>query len=250
MTLGATTFGLNKSEFSKKLSNIIKNFRANSKLIGEPKEFILRCCKLTERWSKLANDPETVIYLRYNDTSGGRRVKMIYLERGNTKQPIPKNQILDALYPAKKISTTATPEEKHFNAVKAAMRYAVKHQLQAFRDASGPANICYLTGLQLRPYSKTDVDHIGMPFSEIADRFIASQNLRYTDITLKGPPTAKVFTDTLLWVKWIDFHEENAKFALVCSSANRSKGADGYSVDLELIGSFQSEDPEDLALDF
>ena len=43
MTLGATTFGLNKSEFSKKFSNIIKNFRANSKLIGEPKEFILRC---------------------------------------------------------------------------------------------------------------------------------------------------------------------------------------------------------------
>jgi len=250
MTLGATTFGLNKSEFSKKLSNIIKNFRANSKLIGEPKEFILRCCKLTERWSKLANDLETVIYLRYNDISGGRRVKMIYLERGNTKQPIPKNQILDALYPAKKISTTATPEEKHFNAVKAAMRYAIQHQLKAFRDACGPANICYLTGLKLRPYSKTDVDHIGMPFSEIADKFLQSQNLRYTDITLKGPPTAKVFTDTLLWVKWIDFHEENAKFALVCSSANRSKGSDGYSVDSALIGSFKSEDPEDLALDF
>ena len=250
MTLGATTFGLNKSEFSKKLSNIIKNFRANSKLIGEPKEFILRCCKLTERWSKLANDPETVIYLRYNDTSGGRRVKMIYLERGNTKQPIPKNKILDALYPAKKIATTATPEEKHFNAVKAAMRYAIQHQLKAFRDACGPTTICYLTGLQLRPYSKTDVDHIGKSFSEIADKFLQSQNLRYTDITLKGPPTAKVFTDTLLWVKWIDFHEEKAKFALVCSSANRSKGCGDYATLPELLGSFQSEDPEDLALDF
>ena len=250
MTLGATTFGLNKSEFSKKLSNIIKNFRANSKLIGEPKEFILRCCKLTERWSKLANDPETVIYLRYNDTSGGRRVKMIYLERGNTKQPIPKNQILDALYPAKKISTTATPEEKHFNAVKAAMRYAIQHQLKAFRDACGPANICYLTGLKLRPYSKTDVDHIGMPFSEIADKFLQSQNLRYTDITLKGPPTAKVFTDTLLWVKWIDFHEESAKFALVCSSANRSKGAAGYATPVELIGSFKPIDDDEIDLDF
>lgn len=89
-----------------------------------------------------------------------------------------------------------------------------------------------------------------MPFSEIADKFLQSQNLRYTDITLKGPPTAKVFTDTLLWVKWIDFHEENAKFALVCSSANRSKGSDGYTVDSALIGSFQSEDPEVLALDF
>jgi len=250
MTRGFDTFGLNKSEFNKKLSAIITNFRANSRVIGEPREFILRCCRLTERWSKLANDLETVIYLRYNDTSGGRRVKMIYLERGNTKQPIPKNQILDALYPAKKISTTATPEEKHFNAVKASMRYAIQHQLKAFRNTVCLPTICCLTGKKIRPYSKTDVDHIGMPFSEIADRFIASQNLKYADIFLKGPVTAKVFTDTLLWVKWIDFHEENAKFALVCSSANRSKGSDGYSVDPALIGSFQSEDPEILALDF
>ena len=89
-----------------------------------------------------------------------------------------------------------------------------------------------------------------MPFSEIADRFISTQELKYTDITLKGPPTAKVFTDALLRAAWIDFHEENAKFALVCSSANRSKGSDGYSVDSALIGSFKSEDPESLSLDF
>ena len=250
MPSGKDTFQLNKTQFNERLSRIIKNFRANSKLIGEPKEFILRCCRLTEKWSKLANDPETSVYLRNIDTAGGRKVKMLSLERGPTRQPVSKAKIIDALYPAKKIATTATPEEKHFNAVKAAMRHAVKHQLKAFRDACGPANICYLTGLQLRPYSKTDVDHIGMPFSEIADKFLQSQNLRYTDITLKGPPTAKVFTDTLLWVKWIDFHEEKAKFALVCSSANRSKGSDGYSVDSALIGSFQSEDPEVLALDF
>ena len=250
MTLGKDTFNLNKSEFNQKLSKIITNHRAGSKIIGESKEFIIRCCKLSERWAKLANDSETSVHVRYSEIAGGRRVKMIYLERSTTKQPVPKNQLIDALYPAKKISTTATPEEKHFNAVKAAMRYAIQHQLKAFRDASGPANICYLTGLKLRPYSKTDVDHIGMPFSEIADKFLQSQNLQYTDITLKGPPTAKVFTDALLRAAWIDFHEENAKFALVCSSANRSKGSDGYSVDSALIGSFKSEDPEDLALDF
>ena len=250
MPIGKDTFNLNKSQFNEKLSRIIKNFRANSKLVGEPREFILRCCRLTEKWSKLSNDSDTEVYLRNIDTAGGRKVKMISLERGTTKQPVPKAKLIDALYPAKKIATTATPEEKHFNAVKAAMRYAVKHQLQAFRDACGPANICYLTGLQLRPYSKTDVDHIGMPFSEIADKFLQSQNLRYTDITLKGPPTAKVFTDTLLWVKWIDFHEENAKFALVCSSANRSKGAAGYATPVELIGSFKPIDDDEIDLDF
>ena len=250
MTLGATTFGLNKSEFSKKLSNIIKNFRANSKLIGEPKEFILRCCKLTERWSKLANDPETVIYLRYNDTAGGRRVKMIYLERGTTKQPVPKNQILDALYPAKKISTTATPEEKHYNAVKAAMRHAVFYQLKAFRDTVCLPTICCLTGKSIRPGMKTDVDHIGMTFSEISDRFIASQEIKYTDITLKGPPTAKIFTDWTLWEKWVVYHLQYARFALVFSSSNRSKGCGDYQTPKDLIGSFAKETPEDLALDF
>ena len=250
MPIGKDTFNLNKTQFNEKLSRVIKNFRTNSKLVGEPREFILRCCRLTEKWSKLSNDPDTEVYLRNIDISGGRKIKMISLERGTTKQPVPKNQVLDALYPAKKIATTATPEEKHFNSVKAAMRYAIKHQLQEFRSHCGPANICYLTGLQLRPGSKTDVDHVGLPFAELADRFIASQNLKYTDIILKGPVTAKRFTDALLWVKWIDFHKENAKFALVCSSANRSKGSDGYSVDPALIGSFQSEDPEVLALDF
>jgi len=250
MPRGKDTFNLNKTQFSEKLSRIIKNFRANSKLVGEPREFILRCCRLTETWSKLANDPETSVYLRNIDTAGGRKIKMLSLERGLTKQPVPKAKIIDALYPAKKIATTATPEEKHFNAVKAAMRHAVRYQLKAFRDACGPANICYLTGLQLRPGSKTDVDHVGPSFAELADRFIASQNLKYVDIILKGSATAKRFTDALLWATWIDFHEKNAKFALVCSSANRSKGCGDYATLPELLGSFQSEDPEVLALDF
>ena len=250
MTLGKDTFNLNKTEFSEKLGNIIKNHRAASKIIGEPKEFIIRCCKLTERWAKLANDPETVIYLRYNDTAGGRRVKMIYLERGTTKQPVPKNQILDALYPAKKISTTATPEEKHYNAVKAAMRGAIYYQLKAFRDTVCLPTICCLTGKSIRPGMKTDVDHIGMTFSEIADRFIASQEIKYTDITLKGPPTAKIFTDWTLWEKWVSYHLQYARFALVFSSSNRSKGCGDYTTPVELYGSFAKETPEDLALDF
>lgn len=250
MTRGHDTFGLNKNQFSEKLSRVINNFRTNSKLVGEPRDFILRCCRLTEKWQKLANDPETSVHVRNIDIAGGRKVKMLSLERGATKQPVSKAKLIDALYPAKKIATTATPEEKHFNAVKAAMRHAVKHQLKAFRDACGPANICYLTGLQLRPGSKTDVDHVGLSFAELADSFISTQELKYTDIILKGPVTAKRFTDALLWVAWIDFHEKNAKFALVCSSANRSKGCGDYQTLPELYGSFSSDNPEDLNLDF
>ena len=191
MTLGHETFGLNKTQFTEKLGRIIKNFRANSKLVSEPKDFVIRCCKLTEKWGKLANDPEVIVYLRNIDTAGGRKVKMLVLERGSTQQPVPKAQLVSALYPPKKIATTATPEEKHYNAVKAAMRGGIYYQLKAYRDSIELPIVCYLTGKKIRPGVKTDVDHIGMTFSEICDEFVREKCLNYSRIVLCGPPTAK-----------------------------------------------------------
>jgi hypothetical protein len=76
------------------------------------------------------------------------------------------------------------------------------------------------------------------------------KGLKYTDIVLKGPPTAKVFKDEILWQEWVQYHLKTARYALVCASANRSKGSDGYKTDPGLIGSFATEDPESLSLDF
>jgi hypothetical protein len=250
MAIGKETFELNKTQFTEKLGRVIKNFRANSKLIGEPSEFVLRCCKLTEKWSKLANDPEVIVYLRNIDTAGGRRVKMLVLERGGTQQPVPKAQLISALYPTKKIATSATPEEKHYNAVKQAMRGGIFYQLKAFRDACGDGVICSITGKKIRPGVRSDVDHIGMTFSEIADAFIREKSLNYSRITLKGPPTAKVFADRELWEQWVAFHLQHARYSLTLASANRSKGCGDYTTPLELIGSFAKETPEDLSLDF
>ena len=250
MSIGKETFDLNKTEFSQKIGRIIQNFRASSKLIGEPREFVIRCCKLTEKWGKLANDPEVIVYLRNIDTAGGRRVKMLVLERGGTQQPVPKAQLVSALYPPKKTATTATPEEKHYNAVKAAMRNGIFYQLKSFRDNCSLPCVCYLTGKQIRPGMRTDIDHIGMTFSEICDEFVREKSLNYSRITLKGPPTAKVFADNVLWQEWVAFHLQKARYALTLASANRSKGADGYTTDPELLGTFAKEDPEDLALDF
>ena len=250
MTLGKDTFDLNKTQFTEKLGRIIQNFRASSKLVGEPKDFVLRCCRLTDQWQKLANDPEVVVYLRNVDTAGGRKVKMISLERGTTKQPVPKNQLVDALYPTKKIATTATPEEKHYNAVKSAMRGGIYYQLKAFRDACGEGLICSLTGKKIRPGMRSDVDHIGMTFSEIADAFIRENCLNYSLITLKGPPTAKVFADRDLWEQWVAYHLQHARYSLTLASANRSKGCGDYTTPPELLGSFKAEDPDDLDLDF
>jgi hypothetical protein len=250
MTLGHDTFGINKTEFSEKLSRIIKNFRANSKLIGEPKDFVLRCCRLTEKWEKLANDSETLVYLRNIDIASGRKIKMIVLQRGNTQQPVPKAQLISALYPTRKMATSASPEEKHFNAVRASMRFAVTYQLRAFRDSCHLPIICHITGKKIIPGARADVDHVGKTFSELCDDFIRLKELKYTDIILKGPPTAKIFKDKALWESWVYYHLEHARFALTLASANRSKGCGDYKTDLTLIGSFAKETPEDLALDF
>jgi hypothetical protein len=250
MTLGQDTFDLTKREFNEKLSRIIKNFRANSRVIGEPRDFILRACKLTERWSKLANDSEVAVYLRNIDTAGGHKVKLISLERGTTRQPVPKAKLVDELYPVRRTATSATTEEKHYNTVKAAMRRGISSQLKEYRDSIELPAICPLSGRKIRPGMRTDVDHIGHTFSEIADRFLESASLRYTDITLKGPSTAKVFTDANLWKDWIEFHRECARYSLTLASANRSEGSKGYVTPKELIGSFQAEDPESLSLDF
>jgi hypothetical protein len=250
MSLAKETFGLNKTEYKEKLGRIISNHRASSRIIGESADFILRSCRLSSQWQKLAYDPEVKVYLRYVELAGGRRVKMLSLERGTVKQPVSKAKLIDQLYPAKKIATTATLEEKHYNAVKSAMRHAVQSQLKEFRDSVNLPVLCSITNKKIRPGMRTDVDHVGTPFSEIADNFLLSKGLKYTDITLKGPPSAKQFKDQSLWVSWMLFHKENAQYALVCASGNRSKGSGGYATPSELYGSFSKENPEDLSLDF
>lgn len=250
MSIGRDTFALTKTDFSEKLSKIIKNFRANSRLIGEPKNFVVRACKLTERWSKLANDPDTSIYLRNIEIAAGRKVKVISLERGNTRQPVPKAKLVDELYPVKSIATKATPEEKHYNSVKRAMRGGIFYQMKLFRDSVNFPIICCITGKKLRPGVATDVDHVGTTFSEIADCFLTENKLRYTDIALVGPPTAKKFRLETLWESWKKFHNEKARYAIVLASANRSKGCGEYETPECLYGSFSTKSPEELSLDF
>ena len=250
MTIGKDTFGMTKTNFNEKLTRIINNHRAGSLIIGEPSDFVLRACRLTERWKKLSTNPDVQVRLRNLDIANGRKVKMISLELGTTRQPVGKSKLVDELYPVKKIATTATPEEKHFNAVKAAMRGGVMDQLKEFRNTVCLPTTCAVSGLKIRKGQRTDVDHIGLTFSEISDDFIAKNELKYTEITLIGPPSAKKFKDTELWELWKEFHRAFAKFALVHESVNRSKGSDGYSTPVELYGSFAAETPDDLSLDF
>ena len=250
MTLGKETLGLNKTEFTQRVGRIIDNNRANSRLIGEPRDFILRVCRLAARWEKLALKTDTQVYLRYIDMAGGRRVKMISLEGGGSKQPVPKAKLVEALYPTKKIATTATLEEKHFNAVKAAMRRGVDYQLKEYKSLMQYPIECHITGRRLIRGTRVDVDHIHKPFAQLADEFVAENMMTYAEIILTGPPTAKKFKDDILWDAWKEYHRKHARFAIVCASANRSKGAAGYATPVELIGSFKPSAEDEIDLDF
>ena len=244
------TLGLGKGQFTDKLGRIINNNRANSRLIGEPRDFILRVCRLSARWEKLAQRTDTQVYLRYVDMAGGRRVKMLSLEGGGSKQPVPKAKLVEELYPTKKIATTATLEEKHFNAVKAAMRRAVEQQLKEYKKTTSYPIECLVTGRLLRKGVRVDVDHHGKPFAQIADEWVANNMLTYSEIQLFGPPTGKRFKDNNLWEDWAEWHKTHARLAVVCAKANRSKGAAGYATPVELIGSFKPTKDDEIDLDF
>jgi hypothetical protein len=250
MAIGKDTFGLTKKDFNDKLTKIINNHRVNSRLIGEPRDFILRSCRLYPTWSKLSNDPDVQVYLRNVDIAGGRKVKLISLERGDSRQPVSKAKLLDALYPPKTIKTTATEEERNFNLVKMAMRQGITNQLKFFRDNTSLPTICNITGRRLLRGHKIDVDHTSISFAEIADNFMKEKGLVYTDVVLTGPPTAKIFRDKELWEEWQEYHQDKAILALVSASANRSKGSGDYETPEELYGSYAKKSPEDLALDF
>ena len=252
MSIGKDTFDLNKKDFTAKLSRIIKNHRCNSKIVAIPKEFILRACALTSRWKKLGLDPKTEVYVRNVDISHGiKKVKMICLERGGTRQPVSKSKLIDELYPVKRTAAAATPERKHYNSVRGAMRHAINKQLKGYRDNVSYPLLCPVSGKRLIRGMRTDIDHYGKPFAQIADDFVESQGLTYLDIMLVGPPNAKRFQDKDLQDEWELYHLTHCNLHVVCARANRSKGSDGYTTPPELIGSYDTGDAEeDLSLDF
>jgi hypothetical protein len=250
MTIGKETFGLTKGEFSKKLSRIVETHRSGSKLIGQPRDFIITAARLAEKFSTVANEPETEIRVKLWPC-GPRRVKMAVMQRSNGKEyPLPKNQLIDQLYPPKQTVRTPNPERKHITAVRAAMRQLVDCQLRAYRKTLQYPVECHVTGKQLRPGMRVDIDHLGTPFVQIADEWVESLKLTYCDLALIGPPNLKRFKDKAFNDAWSFYHEDHARLIAVCAAANRSKGSGDYATPLGVIGSFEKKTEDEVDLDF
>jgi hypothetical protein len=250
MTVGKDVFSLTKGEFSKKFSRVVDSHRAGSKLIGEPKNFILKAARLAERFSTVANEPDVELRVKMWPC-GPRRVKMAVMKRGDGKEyPIPKNQLVDALYPPRQTVRTPNLERKHVTAVRAAMRQLVDSQLRAYRKTLQYPLECHVTGKQLRPGMRVDIDHLGKPFVQIADEWVASLDLTYCDLALIGPPNLKRFKDKAFNDAWSLYHEDHARLIAVCAAANRSKGSGDYTTPPEIIGSFAKQTDDEIDLEF
>jgi hypothetical protein len=250
VSIAKETLGLNKGEFSKKIGQIVDAHRTNSKIIGKPKDFILTACRLSDRFAKIANEPDVTVRV-VNMRIGPRKVKCIHLCRPDGfKQPVPRGQLTDSLYPPRKTVRHASPEKKHSMAVRAAMRTAIDYQLRKFRKAVRLPAECVHTEKQIRIGMRWDVDHIGKPFLQLCDEWVELQGLTYLDLTLKGPPNLKKFKDDKLQKHWILWHETHATLAPSLPKANRSQGAGEYQASEALLGSLKKEDPDDVDLDF
>jgi len=250
MTVAKTALGLGKGEFQKKLGNIVDTHRVGTKLIGKPRDFVLTACRLSDRFSKVANEPGIEVRVR-NMKAGPRQVKVIMLKREDGfEQPVPRGQLVDQLYPPRKTVKHANPEKKHAMAVRGAMRSAVDIQMKDYRKTLQYPLTCYHTERMIRRGMRMDVDHIVKPFVQLCDEFIEASDLTYCDVPLIGPPNLKRFKDTVLWRAWQLYHECHARLAPSLPKANRGAGAGTYEASEALIGSFAKKDGEDIDMDF
>jgi hypothetical protein len=250
MSIGKDTFGIGKGDFSSKFSRIVNAHRAGSKLIGEPRNFIITACRLASRFSKVANEPDVEVRVE-NWQCGPRKVKMAILKRPDGfKQPVPKNQLVDQLYPPRETVRKPNLERKHVSSVRAAMRQLVDAQLRRYRSSLEYPIECHVTGKSLRPGMRVDIDHLGKPFVQLADEWVSSLGITYCDLTLCGPPNLKRFKEAKYNDAWQIFHEDNARLIAVCAAANRSKGASGYETPSDVLGSFAKTSDEEIDLAF
>ena len=245
-----------KGGFGEKISSIIENHRVGSKLIGKPAEFILESTRKVSKWSTVSYRPDVEVRL-VNQQIGPRKVKMIALrstsDKGNGRHDVlvPKNKLVDALFPAKKREGTDTSENVHYKKVRGAMRNAVSYQLKKAREKIdwGFAECCN-TGKLLRQSMKIDIDHYGSCFAELCDQWLAFEGLTYCDVMLLGPPNSKRIKEKELESSWMKFHHKRAHLRPSLAAANRSKGAGEYMTDSKLIGTFKAQSEDEMSLDW
>lgn len=240
---------MNKTEFGKKFSYLVRKYAARTYILGKDKKFIIESCSKVDRYQTLAKEEDIQVTVGYQKISNNRRVKMIFLKRKGTKfkVPVSKAKVLEALYPTKRRKKTS-PEKMHRTKVIAAMRNMVAYQLKEYRSSLEYPLVCWRSQEVIRRGMKCDVDHIHKPFIQLAEEWLKEQKLTFCGLNLKGPVNNKIFVDPEKVDSWLSYHREHSRFALVLAKYNRSAGCGEYTPDAELVGSFKES--KGLSLDF
>ena len=110
--------------------------------------------------------------------------------------------------------------------VLAALRTAIKGQIDYCRSSTELPCTCPLSGKLLTASSLMHVDHYGpWPFIRIVEVWLNLYSLDYENIALNRAGDLK---DAEVFKNWYKFHKENADLRLVDKTANLQKGAKGW----------------------
>jgi hypothetical protein len=124
------------------------------------------------------------------------------------------------------IFASGTPVSKK-KRVLAALRTAIKGQVDHCRSSTRFPTVCPLTGQTLTHESKIHVDHFGeWPFIRIVESWLNLYGLDYESIALNRAGDLK---DADVYSAWYRFHQDKSDLRVVDKVANLKKGAKGYS---------------------
>ena len=108
----------------------------------------------------------------------------------------------------------------------AAMRSSISKYAIEFKKRN--KLICSICNVKNLEYFKYHVDHLNPPFCKLKDDFLL-QNVKPipTEYTDDGKYNLTIFKDEDADFKndWIDYHNSNASFQILCDSCNCKKGA-------------------------
>ena len=123
-----------------------------------------------------------------------------------------------------KIFTSGAPTSKK-KRVLAALRTAIKGQIDYCRASTATPFICPISGITIIDKRNTHVDHYGTNiFQAIVEQWMNLNSLNYDYISLDRKGDLK---DPEVFKSWYDFHQSKADLRLADKTANLKKGGKG-----------------------
>lgn len=177
-------------------------------LSASDQEEVLNFLKTLPKFSKQASKCQASVSIKNYRNSRGFSHRTLMLNGF-----IPLSQ--SAVFPQTKTTKTMVLQ---------AARNVITEQILAFREGITFPTSCALTGEVITDFSQLDIDH-RTALSKLCQDFLEENNLKWSDIKLKGAKNNKVWKCPKLRSAWEQYHHSMAILQVTTKSSNRSKGA-------------------------